>query len=309
MKIRAVQRRDVGKVLELYHRSIDKIFPQFLYPKFLLHLSAGDCESSWVCLDSDGRFVGFASVSIEGGDVPKAVIRNISVHPEHQWDSVGRRLLEEVEKFVKSQDVKKIMIGPVVSDYFSLGVPLDSELFRFFAGMGFSEDVEFGYRPVWMTLGLKNWDVPLRFDVIREKLAEEGILLRVSNREDDMRGVLRVTKEYFPGWYEKWFKPNAYSDNPAPVSIAVCEGEVAGFVGPLWVRFSRYGCLGAVGVSPKFRRRGVGFAVMGVACVWWKENGAVQSDLWTGTNNPAVKLYRNLGFREIEVYIVLSKEV
>ncbi len=307
MKIRKLKESEADRLSELYRCSFGKLYPPFRNPKFFEHVCVGR-DGNYVCANDNDEIIGFASVAIKSDNSKEAVLRTLFVSQEYRKQGVGSKLLECVEKFAKERDAKKIILGPLIDDYFTLGVPACSAEYEFFVHRGFSEDIHFGYRPVWMSIDLNNWQPPKQFEAIRERLKSENILLRISTA-DDQRRLAELTKKHFRGWYEKFFAFGSESTNPAPCSIVIQADTVAGFAGPLWVREKQFGELGAVGVSPDFRRRGIGLAVVTQACKWWQTNGAKQGDLWTGTNNPAVKLYEQVGFYIVETYVVISKSL
>lgn len=300
-----MQEIELDKLIRAYQHSFERLYPPFLFPKFLQH-PPDDQHGTWVSVDENNNITGFASVVVKSEKCTEAVLRTLFVVPEYRGKGIGCELVKRAESFAKEQKAEKIILGPCIDDYFTLGVPVNSPAYKFFIHRGFSEDEGFGYYPIWMSVALQNWQPPERFEPICEKLRAENIQLRISTQADQP-AILELTREHFPGWHNMQFKPNSEKKHPAPSSIAIRDNQTAGFTGPLWVRQEQFGELGSVGVSPDFRRKGIGVAVVTQACQWWKDNGAKQGDLWTGTTNPAVKLYKEVGFGITETYSVVSK--
>jgi GNAT superfamily N-acetyltransferase len=59
--------------------------------------------------------------------------------------------------------------------------------------------------------------------------------------------------------------------------------------------------ISAVYVSPPYRRRGIGRALLEAVLEWGRRSGCTEAELNVLVDNPARSLYREFGFREFEI--------
>ncbi len=106
----------------------------------------------------------------------------------------------------------------------------------------------------------------------------------------------------FPGWSEQewvgWTSDNP-TFRPDLSYLALVQGQAAGFItneeddtAP-----EPTGYINQVGVDPRFRRQGIGAALVVRSLQAWQEEGKVAVMLHVNVNNPgAIRLYQQLGF-------------
>lgn len=100
---------------------------------------------------------------------------------------------------------------------------------------------------------------------------------------------------------------NVNGENPKPVLIAECKGEVVGFTGPLYVQESGRGYFAGIGVHSEFRKYGLGKSLFYSLCNELKNMGAMFMTLFTGETNPARNIYESAGFRIVRTWADMEK--
>lgn len=86
---------------------------------------------SWVAVDHHAMPVGYVVVDvIDGG----AHVEQISVHPDHQGQGVGRRLLDEVERWARDECMDAITLTTFID------VPWNGPLYRHLGFVALSEE-------------------------------------------------------------------------------------------------------------------------------------------------------------------------
>jgi GNAT superfamily N-acetyltransferase len=310
MLIRTLQEKDVPPVLDLYHKSFPDLYPPFRRPALLVHPFACDGfdpEGTAVAEGDNGKVVGFALARLKA-ETSEGFLMTVFVDPEHRDHGIGGALLDRIEDYGRKRRVARIKLGPGPAGYFTLGVEPDSPGHRFLVRRGFREDPDFGYRPLWMKIELREWQMPSAVKEIVQRLDEEGIRVRISVAEDKP-GILRFTESSFSDWHEQLIVPAFQDRESVPIAIGVKDSRVVAFTGPLSVNPQGTGTLGAVGVDPEFRGKGIARAVFNQACLWWRENGGRSAHLWTGTGNRAVAVYEEAGMKIFRTYIALTKDL
>lgn len=308
--LRKLQKEDKESIKYLYRKSFAEIYPAFEHPPVLddpYRYHWFKAEGATVALNNKKEIIGFVLVQLQENS-SQGFLMTLLVAPDYRRRGIGSALLKQAESYLNMNGKTRIKISPAAKNHFCLGLELDSHEHGWFTQRGFQEDKEFGYRPVWMSLKVSAWKLPLKVKGIYQQLDREGISVRLNAREDN-EGILHFTDKCFQGWHQSFIAPNFQKDNPAPISIALRQSRVIAFSGPLWVDPDGRGGLGAVGVDPEFRGKGLAHAVFNHACHWWQANGAKSAYLWTGTGNPAVKVYEEAGLRIVKTYVALAKDL
>lgn len=95
----------------------------------------------------------------------------------------------------------------------------------------------------------------------------------------------------------------------APVIIAAKEGCAVGFAGPVIRQPSGRGYFAGIGVRPEDEGRGLGSILFFRLCREFENIGAAYMSLYTGINNPALKIYEKAGFTKVREFSVMRKEL
>lgn len=183
----------------------------------------------------------------------------LCVDEAYRERGIGSSLLKQAEDSAKNSGCTRLILGHG-SDYVIPGVPTEENAHRFFEKRGYTCT---GY--AWdMTLNLPNpVTVPVPGGVTFEmKPADDEILPAVSAVEKAWLGVYESTSE--------------------DVLLAKLNGEIAGFCIPAgWNRFGSRdtGSVSCVGVLPRFRKCGIGLAMVQEAAQYLTDNGCTRAEL------------------------------
>jgi ribosomal-protein-alanine N-acetyltransferase len=137
----------------------------------------------------------------------------------------------------------------------------------------------------------------------------EGYLIRRATR-DDLPEVIRLNRENLPENYSEDFFEDVLESNPD--SFLVAEGDGGRLVGYIMCRvevgfplvgrspITRKGHVISIAVDPGHRRRGLGTALMTEGMRALRARGCSEVYLEVRVSNePAISLYRRLGFRPV----------
>ena len=195
--------------------------------------------------ESSETIIGFCVVS--GNSV---VI--LCVKREYRHSGYGKHLLIMAEGFISANYDEVILGGGGLFQ----GVPCDEEKessVPFFEKRGYSAE----WTSVNMGLTLNEKSV----SKLKETPRPDGITYRFAN-DNDREKLLFAVKDAQADWLTI-FEEN----NDAPVLLAVCGDEIAGFEmaeedgGMFFADNEKHGMIGCVGVTHNYRRRGIGLAM------------------------------------------------
>lgn len=176
----------------------------------------------------------------------------LCVKKEYRHSNYGKHLLIMAEGFISANYDEVILGGGGLFQ----GVPCDNDeesSVPFFEKSGYDAD----WTSVNMGLELNEKSV----SKLKETPRPDGITYRFAT-DSDREKLLAAVKDAQADWL-----PIFDENNDAPVLLAVCGDEIAGFEmveedgGMFFSDNEKHGMIGCVGVTHKYRRRGIGLAM------------------------------------------------
>lgn len=176
----------------------------------------------------------------------------LCVKKEYRHCGYGRHLLIMAEGFI-SVNYNEVVLG---GGGLFQGVPCDEDeesSVPFFEKRGYTAD----FTSVNMGLELNDKSAA----ILKETPRPDGITYRFAT-DSDREKLLAAVKDAQADWL-----PIFDENNDAPVLLAVCGDEIAGFEmaeedgGMFFSDNEKHGMIGCVGVTHKYRRRGIGLAM------------------------------------------------
>lgn len=176
----------------------------------------------------------------------------LCVKKEYRHSGYGKHLLMMAEGFISANYDEVVLGGGGLFQ----GVPCDD---------GEESSVPFfekrGYSAEWtsVNMGLELNDKSAA--ILKETLRPDGITYRFAT-DSDREKLLAAVKDAQADWL-----PIFEENKDAPVLLAVCGDEIAGFEmveedgGMFFTDNEKHGMIGCVGVTHKYRRRGIGLAM------------------------------------------------
>ena len=176
----------------------------------------------------------------------------LCVKKEYRHCGYGRHLLIMAEGFI-SVNYNEVVLG---GGGLFQGVPCDEDeesSVPFFEKRGYTAD----FTSVNMGLELDDKSAAM----LKRTPRPDGITYRFAT-DSDREKLLAAVKDAQADWL-----PIFDENNDAPVLLAVCGDEIAGFEmveedgGMFFADNEKHGMIGCVGVTHKYRRRGIGLAM------------------------------------------------
>lgn len=96
--------------------------------------------------------------------------------------------------------------------------------------------------------------------------------------------------------------------NGVPVVVAAKQNEVVGFAGPVIRQPTGRGYFSGIGVHPQHEGHGLGSVLFFKLCEAFQGIGTDYMSLYTGVENPAMRIYKHAGFVPVKEFAVMRKE-
>ena len=302
MNVRAPRPVDLPAVLALVRAADAAVYGDSDWTEADLREEWEELElerDAWL-VELDGRLGGYATF-IDRGD--GRLMGDGYVHPDLRGQGIGSRLLELTEARARRQ-IAALATGAVRLETASLagdpGAP------RLFAGRG--------YQPVrhFFRMVAELVDEP--------PLASPPGIQTARFVDEDAQAVHAAIGEAFA---DEWdFRPETFADwrarrlerdraRPDLWWVARDGDELVAAIICDWKRNGDWGWVGALGVRPAWRRRGIGEALLRAAFAEFKRLGERQVALGVDSQNPtgATRLYERAGMRVLWQADVYRKEL
>jgi len=102
---------------------------------------------------------------------------------------------------------------------------------------------------------------------------------------------------------------NEKAKQPQPLLVALDNQKVVGFTGPIIKEPSQRGYFAGIGILDAYRKRGLGKALFYRLCHELKQIGASYMTFFTGINNSAKYIYLSAGFKVVERFATMKKNL
>jgi len=277
-----------------------------------------DGDNTFVWLE-DGIVQGFAC-GCTGDDLPLGDVAGYItciVLPEHlRSDDRFFAMLEALESRFKEKGKRQsevLFFNPMHLPWYipdtprhehnnAPGVPLGSALHAFLLRQGYAERAVENA----MYLPLGGFDVPDDIRLKEEKAALSGYSVELLDtaRHCGLSDMLNALGN--PLWQKEISRCAAEG---VPVVIAAQHGEAVGFAGPVIREESGRGYFAGIGVHPDHEGHGLGTILFFRLCEAFQSIGADYMSLYTGSTNPALRIYEKAGFHTVKQFAVMRKEI
>lgn len=293
---------------ELTEQSFENIF--LSNPNF-------DKDNTFVLLESD-QVKGFAC-GVTGKDLPLGDIAGyitcIVLSEDCTNDKYYRLMLDYLEQRFQTLGKKQsdvLFFNPMLLPWYipdtpghehnnAPGVPVDSKLYEFLLSQGYIERA----RECAMYLNLTSFSIPEDVRVKQDKAAAGGYTVELFDNNKH-HGVVEMLQGFDnPLWQREIAQA---TKDGVPVVIAAHHGKVVGFAGPVIRQENGRGYFSGIGVHPDHEGHGLGSILFFKLCEAFKNIGTGYMSLYTGSSNPAIRIYERAGFQTVKQFSVMRRE-
>ncbi|MFU1793853.1 GNAT family N-acetyltransferase [Paenibacillus azoreducens] len=293
---------------ELTEQSFQQIFASSPY---------FDKENTFI-LSEYGQVTGFAC-GCAGSDLPlgetAGYITCIVLDEPSQTDDNYRLLLGALEKRFQELGKKQadiLFFNPMMLPWYipdtpkhehnnAPGVPLGSRLYSFLRQEGYVERAIENA----MYLDLDRFVMPEEIRRKEEKAAANGCRVEMFDpaRHGGVTEMLQGLNN--PLWEKEIGK---CTSDGTPVVVAVQGSRTVGFAGPVIRQDNGRGYFAGIGVHPEHEGHGLGTILFFKLCEAFKAIGTEYMSLYTGSSNPAIRIYEKAGFHTVKQFSVMRRE-
>lgn len=298
-----------------YANGVDTVFKPMTADKFTKMFIVEHSFKTVSATESDNNgVVGFGYANYAGEGAAVAYITYIGVRKDSTRKGVGTRILEALEEKLRTENpslekIELVFYNPCQLGWFipnfaphdhpgTPGVDMESAAYKFFAKHGY---VDYAIQNAYY-LNLDNYNYP--DDVVEriEKLKEKGIDICYYDNDKNFG-----FSEFFDNIKNEGWRNAVMSRLDEDIVIASDNGKVVGYTGPLSLSPEGRGMFCGIGVHTEYRQHGIGKLLFASLCKGLSEKGAQYMSLFTGTTNPARKIYEGAGFSIVRTFADMRK--
>ncbi|MDQ6418770.1 GNAT family N-acetyltransferase [Paenibacillus sp. LHD-117] len=157
-----------------------------------------------------------------------------------------------------------------------------------------------------MYLQLGSFEVPESILAKEEKAAASGYRVEMLDAERHVGVGEMLDALGNPLWRKEIGR--SFEDG-TPVVIAARHGRAVGFAGPVVRQANGRGYFAGIGVHPEHEGHGLGSSLFFRLCEAFQSIGTDYMSLYTGSNNPALRIYERAGFRTAKTFATMRREL
>jgi len=276
-----------------------------------------DTQNTFVLIE-DGRVTGFAC-GCTGDDLPlgqtAGYVTCIVLEQASRTDEHYRELLHAIEGRFRELGKKQadvLFFNPMMLPWYipdtprhehnnAPGVPAGSSLHSFLLSEGYAERA----RECAMYLNLEQFSMPEEIREKERKAAAEGYRVELfdASKHEGVAAMLQGLNN--PLWEKEIGR---CTSDGTPVVVAAHGQQVVGFAGPVIRQDNGRGYFAGIGVHPEHEGHGLGTILFFKLCEAFKAIGTDYMSLYTGSTNPAIRIYEKAGFRTVKQFSVMRRE-
>lgn len=287
----------------------------------LFQSSAFKKEGTFVAYEHN-TLVGFISGMIrdmdKGNEKAAGYLHTIFVKKEYRRNGIGKELLNRVEAFIKNEGFnfsRFVFLGqinwawniPHYPGHLHPGapaVPINSELYFFLLhNHYYINSIHEGFH-----LPLAEYELPASVVEKMKKNNENGYYVELYDK-DKHYGVEEFCNKINNPGFANSIRYNLKRDEPRPFLVASHNGQMVGWTGAMYTESTGRGHLDGICVDPDTRGGGLGKALFCYLCDYLKQNGSSYMTFFTGLDNPARRIYLFAGFKIVQSFADMKKDL
>ena len=326
MEFKIFDEQLIDSIVNLWNESVvpNSIFSTFtndsFRSKFLENIHFK--KDGFICAFENDELVGFGCATINNNglepDKTPGYITCIAVDKNHFRKGIGTQNLFKLEEWLKSKGktfVRNYFANPINLEWWIPGydkhehpgapaVAYNTPYYFLLQNNGY---VVNGQQDAFH-LNLGDYELPKKVVDNLDKNEKNGYTVTFYDEKIHYGFDELFTALKNEGWRNA-INSNLEKEKPDPILIVQKDGEILGFTGPVFTQPSGRGYLAGIGVHPKTQGLGLGKSLFSMLCHKSKLNGAKFMTLFTGADNLARNIYLYAGFKIVQSFSILRKEL
>lgn len=315
---------DYDALYQFYNQKVSGIYRKVSKTEFDNNLKKHpefDLNCVFLAIDNQ-KIVGFCMGHIRkiesNNNLKPGYISTILVDKKYRMKKIGTTLVELVCEYLKSKGKDQVCFGyistinwpwmiPNTSDCDHNGAPgasINSDLYCFFLKLGFdimsTQDA--------FCLKLEQFK---ELEVVRntlKELAKSEIRIELYNPNIHF-GLDEFYREIDSEPFERVIKNNLLKPKPDPFAVISDHGRISGWTGAFYTEPSGRAHFDGIIIAPRMRGRGLGRALFSYLASYSKEHGSQFMTFFTDRLNFARTIYLSLGFKIVQSFAVMGKDI
>lgn len=314
---------DLEDVVKLWNENTE-IYKPFTKEEFELHvLKHPDfkIDGAFV-LEKDGKIIGFGIGLIREYEKTNpnrpGYIPLILIKKENRRCGLGTKLLHHLEGYIKENGKNEVSFSyrstlnfpwyiPNTNKHDHAGAPgafVNSDLYLFLIN---NEYLVVDHQDAFH-LDLTRYEMPLKVVEKIKKNEEEGYVIE-TYKEGYHYGFEEFYEDINDEGFSRVIKANLALEKPLPFLVISNNGKVMGWTGAMYTESSGRAHFDGIAISTKVRGRGLGQGLWCSLGKYSKEHGSIFMTFFTGRTNHARYIYLKSGFKIIQSFAIMNKEI
>ena len=245
-------------------------------------------------------------------------VNMIIVKKEYRKQGIGSMLLKHLEKCFKELGKKYIQASYFLPSCYSWYIPnTDKHDHPCAPGIRINSNEYFflihrGYGIVGQEdafhLDLCDYELSPSIKKILEDNEKEGIKIELYDPNVHY-GIDDFYKELNIWAFESVIRSNLELEKPFPFLVVAKDNKIVGWTGAMWNEASGRGHFDGIAILDSVRGKGLGKALFSLLALYNKKGGAKFMTFYTGLNNHARYIYMGAGFKIIQSFALMKKEL
>ena len=245
-------------------------------------------------------------------------VNMLVVKKEYRHKGIGTSLLKHLENYFKSVGRKYIQASYYLPSCYSWYIPntqnhdhpcapsirINSNEYFYLLHQRY----EIVNQSDAFHLDLSDYEISESVQNILDKAKEEGITIELYDKNKHY-GLEEFYKELNIYDFEKVIRENLALENPYPFLVVAKNNKVVGWTGAMWNEESGRGHFDGIAILESVRGKGLGKALFSLLAYYNKKGGAKFMTFYTGLNNHARYIYMGAGFKIIQSFVAMKKEL
>lgn len=336
IKLRPYQNEDFSQVAALWNKEATKYhykpLDEVSFANTFIHHRYFDAECTWVG-EENGKIIAFAS-GVTGDDLPLGDVAGYITTVIAQFDDETTAAASNAEQSnTREHDLYQQLLSQLEARFIELGkkqaellffnpikliwsipsqpkhehnnapgIVKEMPLYEHLLARGYIDRAT----QCGMYLPLGDFTIPE--DILQKEAKAKQLGYQITFYDERIHRGLDTLLEALdnPQWEKDVL---SFAAKNAPIVVAVHELECVGFAGPIIRQENGRAFFCGIGVHPQHEGHGLGSTLFFRMVEAFQNTGCDYISLFTGKNNPAIRIYQKAGFSIEKEFSILRKEL